>query len=42
MTKGPDMPSRYFVDFKVGEEWTFPAWTLDEDSIVAFAKQYDP
>lgn len=42
MTKGPDMPSRYFEDFKVGEEWTFPAWTLDEEAIVAFAGQYDP
>jgi acyl dehydratase len=38
----PFMPSRYFEDFSIGEEWTFPAWSLDDDSIVDFARQYDP
>ena len=36
------MKSRYFEDFEPGQTWTFDPWRLDEASIVAFAKQYDP
>ncbi|MEX2454576.1 MAG: MaoC family dehydratase [Rhodospirillaceae bacterium] len=36
------MPSRYFEDFTVGDEWTFGPWALDEAAIVAFAERYDP
>ena len=36
------MPDRYFEDFEAGQVWTYSAWTLEEDSLVAFAEQYDP
>lgn len=36
------MPSRYFEDFTVGQEWNFDPWILDEPSVIAFAAQYDP
>ena len=36
------MPSRYFEDFTVGQEWNFDPWVLDEQSVIEFATQYDP
>lgn len=36
------MPIRYFEDFTIGEEWSFPAWSLDEETLVDFAREYDP
>mgnify|MGYP003627517454 FL=1 len=36
------MPSRYFEDFIVGQEWSFDPWVLDEASVIEFAKKYDP
>ena len=35
------MPSRYFEDFTVDQEWSFDPWVLDEESVTTFAKQYD-
>ena len=35
------MPSRYFEDFTVGEEWSYESWALDEKSVTDFAKEYD-
>jgi acyl dehydratase len=36
------MPTRYYEDFDVGDEWTFDPWSLDEATLVDFARQYDP
>ena len=33
---------RYFEDFLAGEVYTYGSVTLDEESIIAFARQYDP
>ena len=33
---------RYFEDYIAGEAYTYGSVTLDEASIVAFARQYDP
>jgi acyl dehydratase len=35
------MPTRYFEDFTVDQEWSFDPWVLDEESVTTFAKQYD-
>ena len=40
--KREKMPDRYFEDFEIGEEWVYPAWKLDQDELVGFAKRYDP
>ena len=40
--KREKMPDRYFEDFEIGEEWVYPAWTLDHHELVEFAKRYDP
>jgi acyl dehydratase len=43
---GADFPAphddRYFEDYIAGETYTYGSVTLDEASIVAFARQYDP
>ena len=36
------MPERYFEDFKAGLVWTYPAWVLEEEALIKFAKRYDP
>ena len=35
------MPTRYFEDFTVDEEWLYEPWVLDEQTATDFAKQYD-
>ena len=32
----------YFEDFCVGDEWTFPSWSIKEEDAFAFATEYDP
>jgi acyl dehydratase len=36
------MTTRYFEDFAVGETWTSDTFTLSEDDIVRFGREYDP
>jgi acyl dehydratase len=36
------MEKRYFEDFVVGESIEFGSYTLTEEEIIAFAKQFDP
>ena len=36
------MPDRYFEDFETGQTWTYPAWVLEEESLIEFAKRHDP
>ena len=36
------MPSYYFEDFEVGHHWTFDAWEVTREDIVAFAREFDP
>jgi acyl dehydratase len=33
---------RYFEDFKVGESIELGSWTVTEDEIIEFAKEFDP
>ena len=36
------MAELYFEDFEAGQVWTYPAWVLDEPSLIEFAKRHDP
>ena len=36
------MASYYYEDFNVGDEWSYDAWTIGEESLVEFATKYDP
>ncbi len=36
------MPRFFFEDFAAGDEWTYPPWIPDVESIVEFARQHDP
>lgn len=36
------MASYYYEDFKIGDEWTYDAWVIEEAPLVEFATRYDP
>ena len=38
----PQFSPRYFEDFKVGDCFTPPPWSLSEDEIITFAIKFDP